>query len=307
MIARSRIEVATEAASLDQAAEHIDCPFCHSLERRPWGSENGYHCEKCLTCGLVYVTPRPVLAEISNANRIGEHKSGDGTLNVTYARSGRKVNRYKRQISELFKDRIESAEPCSWLDIGAGYGELVEALMSLLPAASSVLGIEPMEPKVRCAQAQGLPVVQKELSEVKERYDVISLINVFSHVPDFRSFLSEVVTLLKPGGELLIESGNGGDLDSATDYPDLLCLPDHLVFGGEKHFVGFLSEAGFSNISVWSERRDTLLWTLKGIVKKALGRKAKITLPYQSPFRIIFVRGRLSLPQDLAQAPVAQG
>ncbi len=40
--------------------------------------------------------------------------------------------------------------------------------------------------------------------------DVISLINVFSHIPDFEDFLRQVVEHSSPGGVVFLEIGNGG-------------------------------------------------------------------------------------------------
>jgi 2-polyprenyl-3-methyl-5-hydroxy-6-metoxy-1,4-benzoquinol methylase len=272
--------------------EHIDCPLCHSSERRKWGEENGFQCEKCLSCGLVYVNPRPALAEISNANRIGEHKTADQPLSVVNRRSARKVRRYAQMVRSIVPDLITSQRPISWLDVGAGFGELIEALRPALPAGSRLLGIEPMLRKVEVAKSLGLPVESKYISDMDEEFDVISLMNVFSHIPDFRAFLDEASRLLLPDGELLIETGNGGDLLSSREYPDRLFLPDHLVFAGTEHIRLFLQEFGFSLIDVRDERLDTPIWVLKNLVKKTLGRQVKLGLPYGSRFRIVVLRAR---------------
>ena len=68
---------------------------------------------------------------------------------------------------------------------------------------------------------------------------MVSLINVFSHLPDVHGFFAEIATLVRPGGELLVVTGNGADIERA-DYPQALSLPDHVVFGGEAHIVGVL-------------------------------------------------------------------
>lgn len=291
---RSEIAQSHTAERDITALEDIACPLCQSAKRREWGAENGYLCWKCEGCGIAYVSPRPTLAQISEANTIGEHRTADATLNVLYKRSARKTHRYARRIQRIFKDCITAGKPLSWLDVGAGYGELVEALQSALPGGSKVLGIEPMAAKVAAAQQLGLPVAQTALSDIDEKFDVVSLVNVFSHIPDFKAFLSDIVALLKPNGELYLETGNGGDLQSSNEYPDLLCLPDHLVFAGVGHLTQYLREAGFSIVSVDEQRLDTMYWSAKGLAKVILGREAKVTAPYRSPFRMVFVRARLN-------------
>ncbi|HXD44320.1 MAG TPA: class I SAM-dependent methyltransferase [Pseudolabrys sp.] len=276
--------------------EQIACPLCGGAESRRWGAENGFSCVKCQGCGLVYVNPRPTVEEISHANEIGEHRTEGEVLHVVYKRSRRKALRYATTVRAVFPDIVTSSRPVRWLDIGAGFGELVEVLQDILPAGSQVMGIEPMAPKVAEAQARGLPVYQADLSQIGVRFDVISLINVFSHVPDFRDFLGRLRPLLKEDGELFIETGNGGDLSSMRDYPDLLYLPDHLVFAGEEHLRDYLAQSGFTIASSSTFRVDTAAQFGKNLVKAALGRRIKLTWPYRSPFRRVLMRAKIAEP-----------
>jgi 2-polyprenyl-3-methyl-5-hydroxy-6-metoxy-1,4-benzoquinol methylase len=273
--------------------EFIRCPLCETSDTEMWGAENGFNCVKCIQCGLVYVNPRPSLEEISHANEIGEHRTTDAPLKVVYKRSRRKARRYASTIAAIFPDVMTSSTPVSWLDVGAGFGELVEVLQSMLPPGSRVMGVEPMAPKVAEAQRIGLPIYQKDLAEISERFHFISLINVFSHVPDFRDFLARLRPLLRDDGEIFIETGNGGDLASMREYPDLLYLPDHLVFAGEKHLQAFLADAGFSIVSTNTFRVDTAGRFAKNLIKKAISQDVKLSMPYRSRFRRVLVRARL--------------
>jgi 2-polyprenyl-3-methyl-5-hydroxy-6-metoxy-1,4-benzoquinol methylase len=276
----------------DIRLEAITCPLCGGDGHDQWGAENGFSCVRCSACGLVYVNPRPSLRDISHANEIGEHRTADEVLHVVYKRSRRKALRYAATIRTIFPDIVTSTTPVRWLDVGAGFGEMVEVLQELLPPGSQVMGIEPMAPKVADAQARGLPVYQVNLSQVTGRFDIISLINVFSHIPDFRDFLGRLRPLLADNGELFIETGNGGDLASMRDYPDLLYLPDHLVFAGEAHLRDYLEQSGFSIHSTTLSRVDTAVQFGKNLVKAALGRRIKLSAPYRSPFRRLLVRAR---------------
>ncbi len=177
--------------------------------------------------------------------------------------------------------------------VGAGYGELVEAVTELAPSGSRVEGIEPMTPKASQAKSRGLVVKECYLNEVRSTFDFLSLANVFSHIPDFRLFLKDVKNALNPNGELFLETGNTGDLTRKSQVPSDLDLPDHLVFAGEKHLVGYLSEAGFSIVQMEKIRIDGPINFGKNIVKKALGRKVSLMLPYTSPYRSIRIRAKL--------------
>ncbi len=266
--------------------ERASCPLCGMSKARPWGAEGGWSAVACEGCGLVYVNPRPSDDEVAEANKMGLHHTEAGKLDVVGSHSRRKVVRYHRLLSPFCRDLQAAGRPVRWLDIGAGFGEVVEALQRILPPSSVVEGIEPMLPKAAAARARGLPVTTRLLSECEAAcYDGASLINVFSHLPEPRSFLCQVRERLRPGGRLVIETGNGADLPSAAAYPDPLYLPDHLVFAGRQHMERFLVESGFKVDAVAAHRLDTVGWAMKGAVKRLLRRQAKIRLPYTSAFR----------------------
>lgn len=272
----------------------IACPLCGEGQSSLWAQENGFRAVRCSACGLVYVNPRPALSEINEAVRTGVHGAEANFLNVVADRAPSRVRRYSRIIGSLFRDRFETGQPISWLDVGAGYGEVVEAVERAAPRNSKIEGIEPMRPKVEAARKLGFAVSDTYLSEVGARYDVVSLINVFSHIPDFGEFLGQIKRVLNPGGELLIETGNGADVGSRRNYPWELSLPDHLVFAGEKHIVRFLSEGGFELRQVRRMHVGDGPWSFgKNVVKFFLGRDVTVYLPYTGPFRTIFYRARL--------------
>ena len=95
-------------------------------------------------------------------------------------------------------------------------------------------------------------------------------------------------------GEFFLETGNIGDLVNSNEVPSELDLPDHLVFAGEKHIIGFLSEAGFSIVKIKKIRKDGIINFLKNIIKKIIGRKVALKIPYTSKYRSILIRAKLS-------------
>ena len=259
---------------------------------RTLGAENGWTAVKCRNCGLVYVNPRPFEQEISTANELGEHRTEAGVLHVVYSRNERKLEHYRKVLSLRFADMLARKEPIRWLDVGAGFGEVVEVLQALLPIGSVIEGIEPMHAKAANARRRGLSITSRLLSEISDRYHVISLINVFSHLAHPRTFLEQVEDRLLPRGDVLIETGNGGDLDDAREFPGPLFLPDHLQFAGESHLERFLKEAGLSVVSKYRQRTDTPRLAIHWAAQRVRGQPAKLRLPYTSRFRTIFYRAR---------------
>jgi len=176
------------------------------------------------------------------------HKFGDQALNVIGSYSPRKVRLYANRLRELMPDQAQATGPYSWLDIGAGYGEMLSAAQEILPSGSRIAGIEPCEPKVQKAKALGIAVTATPLSKVEGTHTHLSLINVFSHLPDPVEFLRQLAGLLEVGGTLLVVTGNGGDI-ARDEFPGSLYLPDHLLFAGEANVKTAFERAGFEIIA----------------------------------------------------------
>lgn len=273
--------------------EIIPCPYCSSSEYKTWANDNGFTAVQCNNCNLVYVNPRPLSSMIDDAVRTGTHSQEANSKNVITRRIDSKVQIYIKIFNDIFSDVWQKQKTISWLDVGAGFGEIVEAISLIAPKGSNIQGIEPMKPKAEQARARGLLIQEGYLNNVKGKFDYISLINVFSHIPDFRSFLKEAKSALNPNGEMFIETGNAAEF-SRSKIPGEISLPDHLVFAGESHMKGYLIEAGFEIISIKKVRIDTWFEFIKDILKIIIGRPIKLILPYTSPYRSLLIRAKLT-------------
>ena len=168
--------------------EAIACPYCGVRDDEPWAHERGFTTVRCRPCGFLYLNPRPNAEAIDAAVRTGMHGEVAQNLNVVARRRRAKIIQYRDVFARLFDDVWKRGEPVLWLDVGAGYGEIVEAVTSLVPPGSSVEGVEPMAPKASQARARGLNVTQGYLQSNHAKVDIVSMIDVFSHIPSFGHF-----------------------------------------------------------------------------------------------------------------------
>ena len=276
----------------ESKVEHIHCPCCDTSESKFWVSENGFDAVKCSSCGFIYVNPRPTKEFITEAVKTGVHQNVNHERTAIGRRVPSKVDKYQDIFRDTFSDIWSQKRAISWLDIGAGYGEVVEAISSLATQGSNIVGIEPMKPKAVDAQSRGLKIREGYLCEINEQYDFVSLIDVFSHIPDFHNFLNEVKKVLKINGDFFIETGDIGNLTSPRQVPSEWDLPDHLVFAGEPNMTNYLRSAGFEIVTIEKKRVDDLITFVKNVVKKALGRKVNLNFPYTSPYRTMLIRAK---------------
>lgn len=273
------------------ALEAIACPYCAERSCTPWAVEDGFRVVRCDACSFHYCNPRPIAAARDAATRLGVHAAA-GSLDISERRAAWKITRYRHIFAAMYSDVWARNAPISWLDIGAGYGEVIEALQTLAPAGSSIVGIEPMAAKVQAAQARGLDVIDGYLSADTPVCRFASLINIFSHLYDFDAFLQQVRAVLTADGELFIETGDLGRVSSRAQVPGTLGLPDHVAFSSERHLAGFLERNGFEVIATAQARIDGPVYTVKNIVKKLIGRRGAVRLPWMSPYRSIRIRAR---------------
>jgi cyclopropane fatty-acyl-phospholipid synthase-like methyltransferase len=246
------------------------------------------------SCELLYVNPRPYSDAIDDAVQLGSHSFEDGSkLDVRAKRVALKERSNESVIRHLFKEELQQQQPLTWLDVGAGYGEFVGMMQRILPQASVAEGIEPMVHKATVAAGLNIPVRHGYLTEVSEQFDAVSLIDVFSHIPDFGSFLHDIRKVLRPNGSLLLKTGNVAEIGDRRNFPDPLNLPDHLVFGGAAQVTRFLTEAGFEVTAIESQRVDGIWYSVKNFIKWLIGRPVFLSLPYTSPTRTVWIRARV--------------
>lgn len=284
--------------------EEVPCLLCGSKESTIWGREHGYNALRCSQCRFVYVSPRPKLAAIDEAAHSGMHQVEEGTMSaIDEGFNPRKTPMFAERLASLFPAGELKARPLSWLDVGAGFGELIEAVKGLAHPDSRIMGIEPCRPKVEEARRRGIELQEIPLEEVHETFDVVSLINVLSHVPDPRQFVKELLNHVKPGGYVVLVTGNGADVEF-KHYPDELLLPDHLCFFGESHLHQLLEECGLEIVGSESYVefvtaapavaffKNSIFGNLARNLYRIIRRRPTLDLMNKGPFRHMFVCAR---------------
>lgn len=105
---------------------------------------------------------------------------------------------------------LNALAPETLVDIGCGAGTFLD----LLSPAISTYGLEPSEQSLRFGLEHGRRIVTPDgsgwSSGLPDAVDVISLFDVIEHVPAPQAFLANLVGRLRPGGRLVIFTGNAG-------------------------------------------------------------------------------------------------
>jgi SAM-dependent methyltransferase len=277
----------------------LTCYNCGSSERTFYAEENGFNLLKCNGCGLVYVGNPPSASEVTQAHRQGRHH-GQKELNVTGKFQPAKTARYRAILADLFHEDL--CEKQTWLDVGCGHGEFIMAIQQYSGGRIDVRGSEPNILKQKSACKKGLNVGFIDLETHEQKYDVISLLNVYSHLPDPPVFFELLKKHLKPGGELIIETGDTADLPAKDHYRPFY-LPDHLSFASEKIVSDMLTRLGFAVVCV--NKYSFLSFRPQRIAKelvKLILPQHKSIIQYYAKWKLysqadMFIRAKVVSPQ----------
>jgi SAM-dependent methyltransferase len=208
-------------------------------------SARDYHLWRCQTCRYAFVAdPWTDFARIYDdayyAGR-GADPLVDYQFELDHARDTVRVYEW-RGLTAIVQTMLGSLDGVRWLDFGAGNGGLVRHVNDHTAARA-----EGFEDGSIAGRARALEIpVRASLDEVSaEQWDVVSAIEVLEHVLDPLAELRRIRRLLRPGGLLLLTTGNAapfaGDLMS---WPYV--IPEiHISFYEPSSLSQALSRTGF--------------------------------------------------------------
>lgn len=188
--------------------EVVDCTNCHSSQKQPvyeladfWQKQAGtFVLNKCLHCGLLYLSPRPTEAEI------GRYYPDEYAPFATQPAS--RWQRWNRQLGLRKRTRlIERYQPKKGhaLDVGCATGDF---LLALQQEGWHVQGVELTPSAAHYAREQhGLTVADGSLESAdfaEQQFDLITMWHVLEHVYDPEQTLRETARIARPDALLLL-------------------------------------------------------------------------------------------------------
>ncbi|MET3962033.1 2-polyprenyl-3-methyl-5-hydroxy-6-metoxy-1,4-benzoquinol methylase [Marmoricola sp. OAE513] len=219
------------------------CDCCGSSDWNPLFVENGIQLGKCPHCDLHSIEHIPD-ADARMTEMEEGHYAGD--LEVLDAESQMTM---EKVMASMFQRYVDIAKPLvpggTWLDIGCGAGLLIGLAQK---AGYTGEGLELNAARREAAIKQTGVTVHSEPVELlklpDDSYDVISLINVFSHLTSPTETLAELRRILKPGGVLVMATGEMTD-GVQKSHVFNWNLGDHLYFLGDRTIDVYAKNLGY--------------------------------------------------------------
>jgi SAM-dependent methyltransferase len=155
---------------------------------------------------------------------ISHTETKQGFINSAY----HTVRKFTLQQKKKLVCRVSGLNKGRILDIGCGTGAFLEVMKD---AGWSVQGLEPDDSARNIAKDRGVPVFpSKELFNINERFDAITMWHVMEHVHDLHPYVAQIRSILQPGGVLLVAVPNytSGDASTYGAYWAAYDVPRHL-------------------------------------------------------------------------------
>ncbi len=201
--------------------EPVGCCICETDDAEPLatGEDFEYHTSadtflamRCRGCGLVYLNPRPSLADLDRIYPDNYHafQFSEDHYGIVY-----KIRR-----------RLEARRALSWcrdlpddariLDVGCGDGFHLGLLREFGRPGWKLEGVDNSDRAIAVAEEAGLVVHQGSIEDLnlpESSYDLAILVQTIEHVGNPPAVLSAIRRVLKPGGTVVIVTDNTASMD----------------------------------------------------------------------------------------------
>lgn len=210
----------------------LACPVCGTAPAKLWGRKTGRYVPRefcfyrCRHCGFLFVDPVTDFAIYSDDYYAGRGPDPLVNYREEYADEGDTSRRYefanllelaRRHLQRLPLPRLPGPLEIEWLDHGCGAGGLLKYLRHVRnvdwrgrSARLALTGHDVGSYAERLQVHDGFRIVDAAgLARLPDgSFDIISCIEVVEHLPDPAATLERLARLLKPGGLLLLTTGN---------------------------------------------------------------------------------------------------
>jgi len=187
-----------------------------------------------------------------------EFNAPEGTLP-----SGKNARRYEKRMGNILKSvALRSGlapRELQLLDVGCSSGALLAVASKL---GFQVSGVEPAEQAAATANSRGFdvfPGVLQEANYPANNFDIVTMFEVVEHLIDPINVGREIHRILKPGGLLIIGTGNADSwtvqfLGSKWEYLDIGSHGGHISFFNPESIRKLAVESGFRATAIQTRR-----------------------------------------------------
>jgi SAM-dependent methyltransferase len=243
----------------------VRCAVCGAESPRLKHRRRDVEIFECGACGLAFWNPSPShrAEEVYDAAYFADASAGRGYDDYGDLEPVLRLN-FSRRLARISRPRPGAR----LLDVGAAFGF---ALLEARDAGWEATGLEiSRAAAARAGHAAPGRVVVADAQRApfaSESFDAVTLWDVLEHLSDPHAAVAEIARLLRPGGVLVLTTGDVGSLVARLSGVrwHLYTIPEHLFFYSRRSLRLLLEAHGFR---VETERADSSVYTLGYVVER---------------------------------------
>jgi SAM-dependent methyltransferase len=227
----------------------VDCPACGGGNHELQFEKLGFSYVLCKDCGTLFVNPRPP-AELL-MDYYTDSPSATFWVN-SFFKPVAEVRREKifRPRAEFVRDEFPQISGGVIGDIGAGFGIFLEELGKFWPDAR-LTAIEPSGEMADICRDKGLEVIHCGIEDITGRngtFDLLTSFELMEHLHTPADGIRKALSLLKPGGYLMLTTlnGEGFDIQILWEKSKSVTPPHHINFFNPGSLALLLEKCGFT-------------------------------------------------------------
>jgi SAM-dependent methyltransferase len=248
--------------------EHVGCDLCGSDDyrvryRKPdnwlWLNLYEYPVVECVSCGLVYVNPRPAFEDMGCFYPPGYHHGRGDQVHL---------HRYKTQF-----EYIASFTGDKLLDIGCARGDWLSYVGRQRPGIE-LHGVDAFCDTVTDSSIRFRNGLLPDMDLPADYFDLVTSWAVFEHVHTPSDYFRAVSRILRPGGKFVCLVTNAESIYGRYAYKE--DIPRHLYHFSEGSLKGYAERHG---LIVDAVAYDERFWdgSGRGAFRYAMARLAGIS------------------------------
>ncbi len=196
------------------------CPICNSGDIKTnvgcadniW-PEKHYFCY-CHNCGLYFLEEKPSAADVEKYYKTSYYRLPFFMSAIKNIFRDFRCASQAAYLNELIPGPIADRRI---LEVGANDGRLLR----YFSRKNSAIGLEYSDKSREFARKKyGIKLSDSDISEVKDRFDLVLLSHVFEHFLDMESVLSKIREILNDGGYVFLETTNSPRFDNCAEWDD---------------------------------------------------------------------------------------
>jgi 2-polyprenyl-3-methyl-5-hydroxy-6-metoxy-1,4-benzoquinol methylase len=243
---------------MKQKESYIRCNLCGADDFKVVFEEGKAQVQRivmCNNCELIYANPqKDNVSDVEiNHLRSEETNNEESEFDQFSPENHQYLKKQFLQLKDYSRilDSVEDKERGVFLEIGSYAGILLNEAKK---RGWTVIGIEPLEiPALYAEKKFGIRVIREYFEQAgleNDTIDVIVSCHVIEHVPDPASFVRKAYDLLKPGGNLILETPAYDSLmfKLLRHRERSMRCDGHLFFFTKKTLSGLVEKCGFKVI-----------------------------------------------------------